>query len=343
MRVTMLLDTPHTPHHTAAQWVTGNPHAVVTTHAMPATISALTRVLRAGELADATPITWIPITRHDTSTDWTFSAAALATACGVTSLLPHGPTNPHHTAVLAVDHAMTAAHGWGVWAHLSRELTGTNLPAWRTQPPAHAATALATSIHAARDLLRHADLHVVWDQPTPLTGFHGLGAVNALDGHEDPHTAQDNERFLTELISHYPHTDPQRSLTPTPSAKDLARVEGAGTGGGLTWLLSLSGVRHSHLTPYLANALNAETICASSDLIVAVQPTLDARTIATTPAGIAAQAAAPHAIPVVVVATDIIMGRRERAQHGIAGAYPSTTATYNDTLQRVARTWHEVL
>ncbi|MEG3616510.1 hypothetical protein [Isoptericola haloaureus] len=78
---------------------------------------------------------------------------------------------------------------------------------------------------------------------------------------------------------------------------------------------------------------------AEADLVVVHTPVLDGAALHAGPVHSAAQAAAPHAVPVVVLAGRSEATRRELAGAGVAGAHEVGPVPGEDAVARVARTW----
>lgn len=93
-----------------------------------------------------------------------------------------------------------------------------------------------------------------------------------------------------------------------------------------------------HVPPDVARLREA---AGAADLVVVHVPELDAATLHGVPVGTASAAAAPHAVPVVVLANRVTTTRREWSAAGISGVHElgPDGAGALEAVARAARTW----
>ena len=205
---------------------------------------------------------------------------------------------------------------------------------------------------AVRQRLQGIELVLASDVDSPLLGFHGASAVFGPQKGATPEMAQQLESALgrlTEVVG--------RAVLP---AKDLLtgqelrrdREPGAGAAGGLGYgLLLLGGHRVSGVQAVL-DAVGFESLVRATDLVVTGEGTFDWQSLRGKVVAGVAQAALACAKPVVVIAGQVLVGRRETMELGVSGTYavaespeqvsaaladPAGTLSVRAT--RVARTW----
>ena len=205
---------------------------------------------------------------------------------------------------------------------------------------------------AVRQRLQGIELVLATDVDSPLLGFHGASAVFGPQKGATPEMAQQLESALgrlTEVVG-----------TAVPPARDLLtgqelrrdREPGAGAAGGLGYgLLLLGGHRVSGVQAVL-EAVGFESLAQVTDLVVTGEGTFDWQSLRGKVVAGVAQAALACAKPVVVIAGQVLVGRRETMELGVSGTYavaespeqvsaaladPAGTLSVRAT--RVARTW----
>lgn len=100
--------------------------------------------------------------------------------------------------------------------------------------------------------------------------------------------------------------------------------------------LGLDSARE-HLSP---RAARLREHVSRADLVVVAAEALDGAALHEGPVAAVADAAAPYAVPVVVVADRVEVTRREWSAAGVSGVHEA--ATGGEALARVARTWAPV-
>ncbi len=141
--------------------------------------------------------------------------------------------------------------------------------------------------------------------------------------------------------------------TPGRSGGDrLAALPGAGAAGGLGFGLALLGGRLVPGAAVVADAVGLDGKLAGADLVVTGEGRFDWQSLHGKVVAEVAHRALAHGLPTIVVAGEVLVGRREQAAEGISAAYavsetraqvaaaladPAGTLTARTTA--VARTW----
>lgn len=218
-------------------------------------------------------------------------------------------------------------------------------------------------LRALRDLRaawRGVDLVVATDVDVPLLGLQGASAGFAPQKGATPEQAQGLERALA-TFSRAAVDALGDDLRPDllaaragagAAARRLTNAPGAGAAGGLGFGLALLGGRLVPGAALVADVVGLDSRIAASDLVVTGEGRFDWQSLHGKVAALVAQRALPHAVPTVVVAGQVEVGRREWAAAGLAGAYAvaerddlvaaalaDPAGTLAARVARVARTW----
>ncbi|QIM20687.1 glycerate kinase [Phycicoccus sp. HDW14] len=204
-------------------------------------------------------------------------------------------------------------------------------------------------------LARFAGVEVVLatDDPTPLLGLAGTSAVESPRKGAAPEHAQALEAALghfTDLLARTLPSPPTDLLTGAP--RRLDREPGAGAAGGLGYALLALGARHTGAVSEVLRVTGFDVAAAGSDLVVTATDRLDWTSLRGSVVSGAAEAGAAAARPVVCVAGEVLVGRRETMTTGLAGCYAvadlphevdamlaDPVGTLRRRTARVARTW----
>jgi glycerate kinase len=174
---------------------------------------------------------------------------------------------------------------------------------------------------AVRERLHGIEIVLATDVDSPLLGFHGASAVFAPQKGATPEMAQELESAMGRFADVVARAAPAGRDLLTGGAMRLEREPGAGAAGGLGYgLLVLGGRRVSGVQAVL-DAVGFRSLVASSDLIVTGEGTFDWQSLAGKVVSGVAQAALASAKPVVVIAGQVLVGRRETMALGISGTY----------------------
>jgi len=214
---------------------------------------------------------------------------------------------------------------------------------------------------ALRDRLGTVDLVAAVDVDVPLLGLHGASAGFATQKGATPDQAQALERALGNLAHAVGQTlapgsvqrsTPGLSLGEVPDTRVLTRLPGAGAAGGLGFGLAALGARLLPGAQVVADAVGLDRLAADAELLVTGEGTLDWQSLHGKVVGAVAARGLADGTPVVVVAGQAQLGRREWSAAGISGVYAvaerpaqvqvslaDPAGTLAARTERVARTW----
>lgn len=211
-----------------------------------------------------------------------------------------------------------------------------------------------------RSRLAQVDLVVACDVDVPLLGLHGASAGFSAQKGATPEQAQALERALGNLAHAVAQvlSGPGRRLVATGGPDDaadprgLARLPGAGAAGGLGFGLAALGARLFGGAEVVADAVGLDGRIGAADLVVTGEGTADWQSLHGKVVGHVAGRAQAAGTPVVVVAGQVTLSRREWVTAGIDAAYavadrPDQVAesmadpagTLRARVARVARSW----
>lgn len=216
-----------------------------------------------------------------------------------------------------------------------------------------------TGLRELRDRLRDVELVVATDVDVPLLGLHGASAGFAAQKGATPEQAQDLERALghfahvaTAALGDAVRPDLLAGARSSSTAARLTAAPGAGAAGGLGFGLALLGARLVPGSVFVADAVGLGDLIADHDVVVTGEGRFDWQSLHGKVVSEVAARALAHAVPTVVVAGEVLVGRRELSAAGITAAYavganPEQVAAALDApaptlaarAARVARTW----
>lgn len=211
---------------------------------------------------------------------------------------------------------------------------------------------LAVALDRAATRLAGLELVVAVDSEVPLLGMHGASALLAVPGATVLSAEPTQAQRLEAAFGHAVHVL-GAELGPG-RVRAAATAHGAGAGGGLAFALGLLGGVLRPAPHVLAELADLAGRAAAADLVVTAATRLDPHSGHDSVLEACALAAAPHAVPVVMITGDALLGRREWVEQGLAGVYPlddgpgaARVPTDPDGLgaalraraTRVARTW----
>lgn len=207
-------------------------------------------------------------------------------------------------------------------------------------------------LKAVVERLSTIDLVAATDVASPLLGLQGASAVYSPQKGATPEQAQDLERALGrfhEVVSRTLGT-PTDLLTGRPLRLD--RAAGAGAAGGLGYALLAIGARRVSGVDLVIEAVGLREQIADAALVVTGEGTFDWQSMQGKVVAGVAQAALEVATPSIVIAGQVLVGRREAMAVGLSGTYAvaeapaaveaamlDPVATLSRRTARVARTW----
>ncbi len=203
-----------------------------------------------------------------------------------------------------------------------------------------------------RERLRSIEVVLATDVESPLLGFHGASAVFAPQKGATPEMAQQLESALGHFSEVVRKVAPSGMELLAGKKLRLDREPGAGAAGGLGYgLLLLGGHRVSGVQTVL-KAVGFAEAAQTTDLVVTGEGMLDWQSLRGKVVAGVAEAALARAKPTVVIAGQVLVGRRDTMSLGISGIYAvaenpaqivaaiaDPAGTLSARTQRVAATW----
>ncbi len=210
------------------------------------------------------------------------------------------------------------------------------------------ASALA-GLAEARRRLEGVELVIAGATDVALLGFHGTSATYAAGKGASAEQAQQLEAAL----GHYADLATRALGAGRPLlGRGPAAEAGSGAGGGIGFALLLLGARFVSGVRAVSEAVGLPAQVGGSDLVVTGEATFDWESLR---GGVVAEVAAlglATGVPSVVLAGQVLVGRRESMTLGLAGTYPiaersedlaaamaDPVAAISGRAARVARTW----
>ena len=185
------------------------------------------------------------------------------------------------------------------------------------------------------------DLVVAVGSQRPLLGFHGMSAA-LRDGRESDEAigraAQAQEERWAQIARDADPVASQRSLL---GATRLSDQPGTGAAAGLAYCLAALGGRVVPAARLLSSLAGADAAAEHADLVVAVVPRLEPRTLDEGAVPAASALAASTGAPAVILAPSTRIGRRDLMNAGVASAHEAAPGLEGlaEGVRRVAQTW----
>jgi len=291
-----------------------------------------------------------------------------AQACGL-HLLAKGERNPMVTSTYGVGQLIEAALSEGasrIVVGLGGSGTNDGGAGMLAALGAGDATALAAGgaalgglagdalagLVAVRERLRTAELILATDVDSPLLGFHGASAVFAPQKGATPEMTQELESALGRLTEVVGNALPPAKDLLTGKELRLDREPGAGAAGGLGYGLLLLGGRRVSGVQAVLDAVGFAALVKNADLVVTGEGKFDWQSLRGKVVAGVAQAGLASGKPVVVIAGQAVVGRRETMELGVSGTYAvaenpvqvaaalaDPAGTLSARTARVATTW----
>lgn len=200
------------------------------------------------------------------------------------------------------------------------------------------------------DLAGLAELRADWagvelvaacDVDVPLLGLQGAAAGFSPQKGATPEQAQQLERalarfarvagaavgevervnLLAEPVAFGHHHDAVPAATARAGGDRLAARPGAGAAGGLGFGLALLGARLVPGAAVVADAVGLDARLGAADLVVTGEGRFDWQSLHGKVVAEVAHRALAHGVPTIVLAGEVLVGRREQAAEGISAAY----------------------
>lgn len=172
-----------------------------------------------------------------------------------------------------------------------------------------------------RRRLRDVEVLAATDVDAPLLGLQGASAVYAEQKGASPEQSQ----LLEASLGHF--ADVVRRVSPpvedllTGRPRRLDRLPGAGAAGGTGFGLLVLGARRVSGVRTVVEAAGLDDLVGAADLVVTGEGRLDWQSLQGKVVAGVCEVAAPHATPVVAIAGQALIGRREAMAMGASGVY----------------------
>jgi glycerate kinase len=279
-----------------------------------------------------------------------------AQACGL-QLVPEGERNPEHTSSFGLGELMLAARDDG-----ARKMviglggTGTN-DAGAGMLAALGATAdgpldsggrplrrlTEVNLRPALAAMRGVEIVAASDVDIPLLGVRG-----ATKGFGPQKGASEEQVSLLEgALQNFAEL-----CGPDERGKRPALAAGAGAAGGIGFALGHLGATRAPGIATVMEIVGFARLLAAADVVITGEGRFDWQSLRGKVVSGVAAVALDHALPCVVIAGQVAIGRREYSAIGVAAAYSvaevagsiaasmaDPAGTLADTGERVARTW----
>ena len=181
---------------------------------------------------------------------------------------------------------------------------------------------LATALPRARDITRSVQLVAAYGEDISLLGLQGASATAVDTLGWTKQQAQDNERRIGDYADHVRRALPQPKDLLTGKVHRFENDPGSGAGGGVGFALAALGARLLPGADFFAETVGLEQHIRRADLVVVATPVLDWRSLDGDVVATSVRAGAANAIPAIVLAEQVDLGRRETMSLGASAAYP---------------------
>lgn len=166
------------------------------------------------------------------------------------------------------------------------------------------------------------ELIAATESSLPLLGFSGTSATVSPEMGASPESAQHLERCLGHLVDVVEKVSPPPADLLTGAPIRLERQPGAGAGGGIGYAVHVLGGRTQPAADIVMNAWRMDDLLAHQDLVITGETNFSGRSVHGGVVLEVAMAAMRHALPTVVLAGEVTVGRRESMAAGISAVYP---------------------
>ena len=163
-------------------------------------------------------------------------------------------------------------------------------------------------------------------QSLPMLGFHGAAAHAEEALGLSRQESQEAENALGAYVDRTRRALPPRRDLLTGKDRRLDREPGAGAGGGVAFGLGLIGAQLRPGASVSAELAGLDRAVASADLVAIGEDVFDWRSLQDTVLAQVGEVAAARGRPVVVLAREAHVGRRESAALGVSGVYSAVPA-----------------
>lgn len=178
----------------------------------------------------------------------------------------------------------------------------------------------------------------------PLLGFHGMSSA-VRDGREHDSAiamaAQEQERQWAAIAL---EGDALAATGALLGPSRLSDAPGTGAAGGLAYCLAVLGARLAPASAYVVEAWGIRAASENADLMAAVTGEITPRTLDHGIAQAVAAQAGLRAVPAVVLAPSVQVGKRDLMAAGVASAHEAALGErgLSEGVRRIAQTWTPV-
>lgn len=176
-------------------------------------------------------------------------------------------------------------------------------------------------IRAARERLAQVGLTAAVSNSRELLGLQGACAESVDLFAVDPQTAQENERAMGEWAAQVEVGLPTRTELLTGKPRRLSKEPGAGAGAGLGFAVAAAGGHLRSGAAFVAELSGLTDQAAGCAVAVTAAATYDWRQLHDAVPEQVSHAAAHSAVPAIVLARAVEVGRRETMAAGFSGCY----------------------
>lgn len=211
---------------------------------------------------------------------------------------------------------------------------------------------LAVALAHAHDVLQDVQLVAAYREDMALVGLKGASATAVQTLGWTKQQAQDNERRIGAFADQVRRTLPVREDLLSGKVHRLENDAGSGAGGGSGFALAALGARLLPGADFFAETIGVDRLIRTVGLVVAATQTFDWRSLADDVVATTVRIATAGAIPAIVLAERVELGRRETMSLGASAAYslvdphsmrrridPDKCAALDALARRVAGTW----
>ncbi|MBT0771004.1 glycerate kinase [Kineosporia sp. J2-2] len=273
-----------------------------------------------------------------------------ASSFGLGTLIGAAVADGARRVVVGVGGVVTNDGGAGLLAGLATALEVPGATGLTTRL-AHGGAALRglvaedlAALNPLRERMAGVELVAATDSDVVLLGFKGVSALHAAAKGATPEQAQELDLALADFA--------RAAVDATGQPQRLVAEAGSGAGGGLGFALLLLGATREIGAALVAGQVGLAGRLAGAGLAVTGEGDLDWQSLHGSVLTAVTRAAQEAAVPTVVVAGQVQVGRRELLSVGVESAYPvarnpaevaaslaDPAAALAARAERVARTW----
>ncbi|WP_040160602.1 glycerate kinase family protein [Mobilicoccus massiliensis] len=178
-----------------------------------------------------------------------------------------------------------------------------------------------TGLDEAQALLAGVEVVVATEERCPLLGFDGTSALDAPERGAGGEQSQALETALGRFHDVVTRTCPPAPDLLTGLPRRLDREPGAGAGGGIGYALLVLGAHVESAVEVIQRARDVDSLLDRHDLVLTGEGLFDWSSLRGGVIAGIARLASTRGLPVVVLAGEVTVGRRETMALGVSGVY----------------------